>query len=383
MHVLVAGPSLRAISGVSTHVNLLLVAPWSDVSDDALTLTHFQVGSEGRNEGPAGRIARLLLSPWQLAACLVARRIDILHLNTSLDPKPYWRDAAYLGVARLLGRRVVLQIHGGRLPHELFAGRPWSAGLLRRVLRAADTVVALGQQEWRALRDFAPQARVELIPHAVAAVPAEAMAARSMAASELQLLFLGRLDAAKGLYELVDAVDLLVRGGRQMRLVIAGEGPEEAGLRSRIADLKLQPRVELTGARFGVDKQTLLSQAHVFVLPSYREGLPYALLEAMAAGMAPVVSSVGAVPDVVGYGEHGLLVAPRNIGQLVYALARLYDDRGLLARLGAAARARIAERYGLERFARSFARVYRQAGRPSRRRGDKPAIGPTASDPRV
>ena len=204
-----------------------------------------------------------------------------------------------------------------------------------------------------------------------------------MAASELQLLFLGRLDAAKGLYELLDAVGLLVRGGRQMRLVIAGDGPEEAGLRSRIADLKLQPRVELAGARFGVDKQTLLSQAHVFVLPSYSEGLPYALLEAMAAGVAPVVSSVGAVPDVVGYGEHGLLVAPRNIGQLVYALARLHDDRGLLARLGAAARARIAERYGLERFARSFARVYRQAGRPSRRRGDKPTIGPTASDSRV
>jgi glycosyltransferase involved in cell wall biosynthesis len=383
MRVLVAGPALHAISGVSTHVNLLLVAPWSDVSDDALTLTHFQVGSEGRNEGPAGRIARLMLSPWQLAACLVARRIDILHLNTSLDPKAYWRDVAYLGIARLLGRRVVLQIHGGKLAHELFAGRPRSAALLRRVLRAANTVVALGKQEWLALRNFAPQARVELIPHAVAVVPPGALAARSMAAPELQLLFLGRLDAAKGLYELLDAVDLLVRGGRPMRLVIAGDGPEEARLRSRIAELKLQPRVELAGARFGVDKQALLSQAHVFVLPSYSEGLPYALLEAMAAGMVPVVSAVGAVPDVVGYGEEGLLVAPRSIGQLVYALARLHDDRRLLARMGAAARARIEERFGLERFARSFACVYRQAGRASRRRGDQPTIGPTASDPRV
>ena len=383
MHVLVAGPSLRAISGVSTHVNLLLVAPWSDAGDGALTLTHFQVGSEGRNEGPAARIARLVLSPWQLAACLVARRIDILHLNTSLDPKPYWRDVAYLGVARLLGRRVVLQIHGGKLAHELFAGRPWSAALLRRVLRAADTVVALGKQECQALRAFEPQARVERIPHAVAALPAEALAVRSMAAPELQLLFLGRLDAAKGLYELLDAVDLLVRAGRQTRLVIAGDGPEEARLRSRIADLKLQARVELAGPRFGADKQALLSQAHVFVLPSYREGLPYALLEAMAAGMAPVVSAVGAVPDVVGHGEHGLLVAPQSTDQLVDALARLHNDRGLLARLGAAARARIEERFGLAQFARSFARVYRQAGRPSRRRGEKPAVGPTASDPRV
>jgi glycosyltransferase involved in cell wall biosynthesis len=381
MRILVAGPSLHAISGVSTHVNLLLGAPWPDVGADELTLTHFQVGSEGRNEGPAARIARLLLSPWQLAACLVARRIDILHLNTSLDLKPCWRDTAYLGVARLLGRRVVLQIHGGRLTHELLAGRPWWAALLRRVLRAADTVVALGKQEWQALRNFAPQARVELIPHAVAAVPAEALAARSMAAPELQLLFLGRLDAAKGLYVLLDALDVLVRGGRQVRLLIAGVGPEEARLRSRIADLKLQPRVELVGARFGVDRQALWSRAHVFVLPSDHEGLPYALLEAMAAGMVPVVSAVGAVPDVVGHGEHGLLVAPKSIGQLVDSLAQLHDDRRLLARLGAAARARIEERFGLEPFARSFARVYRQAGCRSDR-PEQPAIGPTASDPR-
>jgi glycosyltransferase involved in cell wall biosynthesis len=383
MRVLVSGPSLRAISGVSTHVNLLLLTPWSDVSDEELTLTHFQVGSEGRTEGHAARIARLFLSPWQLATCLVARRIDILHLNTTLDAKAYWRDAVYLGVARLLGRRVILQIHGGRLAHELFVGRPSLATLLRRVLRAADPVVALGRDEWQALREFAPQARVELIPHAVVALPAEALAARCAKARELQLLFLGRLDAAKGLYELLDAVNLLLRAGRRMRLMIVGDGREAPGLRSRIAELGLYPRVELLGARFGADKQALLSQAHVFVLPTYGEGLPYALLEAMAAGMVPVVSAVGAVPDVITDGEHGLLVTPRCTAQLADALARLDDDRVLLARLGAAARERIEKRFGLEQFTRSFARLYRQPARPSRLAGGKPAIGPTASHPRV
>jgi glycosyltransferase involved in cell wall biosynthesis len=383
MRVLVSGPSLRAISGVSTHVDLLLRAPWSDVSDEELTLTHFQVGSEGRNEGRGARIGRLILSPWQLAARLLTRRIDVLHLNTTLDAKATWRDGAYLVVARLLGRRVILQIHGGKLAHELFAGRATPAALLRRVLRAADAVVALGKQEWQALRDFEPRARVELIPHAVVAPPAEALAARSAKAPQLQLLFLGRLDPAKGLYELLDAVNLLVRAGRQMRLVIAGDGPEAPGLRSRIADLGLQHRVELPGARFGGDKMVLLSQAHVFVLPSYSEGLPYALLEAMAAGVVPVVSAVGAVPDVVTDGEQGLLVTPQRTAQLIDALTRLDDDRALLARFGAAARACIEERFGLEQFARSFARLYRHRAPPSRLGGGKPAIGPATSNSRV
>ena len=383
MRVLVSGPSLRAISGVSTHVDLLLRAPWSDVGDEELTLSHFQVGSEGRSEGPGARIGRLFLSPWQLAVRLLTRRIDVLHLNTTLDAKATWRDGAYLVVARLLGRRVLLQIHGGKLAHELFAGQPTRAALLRRVLRAADAVVALGKQEWQALRDFEPRARVELIPHAVVAPPAEALAARSARAPQLQLLFLGRLHSPKGLYELLDAVNRLVRAGRQMQLVIAGDGPEAPRLRSRIADLGLQPRVELLGARFGVDKMALLSQAHVFVLPSWSEGLPYALLEAMAAGVVPVVSAVGAVPDVVIDGEHGLLVTPQRMTQLVNALARLDDDRALLARLGAGARARIEERFGLQQFTRSFARLYRHPGRSYRLRGGKPAIGPKPSDSRV
>jgi len=379
MRVLLAGPALGAISGVSTHVNLLLAAPWSSVGENALDLTHFQIGSEGREESAAGRLLRLLASPLALGACLVTRRIDVLHLNTSLNSKAYWRDVVYLGVARLLRRRVILQIHGGSLPHEFFAGRRWATALFRRVLRAADAVVALGKPEWQAFRDFVPDVRVHLIPNAVVLASASASVGDSEQAG-LRLLFLGRLDAAKGLFELLEAVAVLVRSGRLIRLLIAGSGSEEATLRARVEAHGLHPQVEFTGARFGADKQALLQWAQVFVLPSHAEGLPYALLEAMAAGIVPVVSAVGSVPDVVGDLEHGLLVTPHRVDELVAALARLDDDRALLARLGVAARARIIERFGLEQFARSFARLYRQVDCDSRTSGNHPAVVSTESD---
>ncbi len=382
MRVLLAGPALGAISGVSTHVNLLLAAPWSSVGEGALHLTHFQVGSQGREESSPGRLLRLLASPFVLGACLVTRRIDILHLNTSLNAKAYWRDVVYVGVARLLRRRVILQIHGGSLPHEFFAGRRLANAFFRRVLRDADAVVALGKVEWQAFRDFVPDVRVHLIPNAVAPASTSASVGNPEQAG-LRLLFLGRLDAAKGLFELLEAVAVLVRSGRLMCLLIAGTGAEEAALRARVDALGLHSQVELVGARFGADKQALLQWAQVFVLPSHAEGLPYALLEAMAAGIAPVVSAVGSVPDVVSDQEHGLLVMPHRVDQLVVALARLDDDRALLSRLGVAARARISERFGMEQFARSFARLYRQVDCASRTGGSHPAVASPKSDSKV
>jgi hypothetical protein len=115
---LVLGPHLEAVSGVSTHVRLLLASP---LAAD-FRLVHFQVGSEGRREGPLGRALRLALSPFRLAVAIVARNAAVVHINTSLNARAYWRDLAYLAVARLCGARVVYQVHGGALPRRFCRG---------------------------------------------------------------------------------------------------------------------------------------------------------------------------------------------------------------------------------------------------------------------
>ena len=94
------------------------------------------------------------------------------------------------------------------------------------------------------------------------------------------------------------------------------------------------------------------------MLASYSEGLPYALLEAMAAGVVPIVTPVGAIPDVVGDGEHGLLVAPADAVAVAAALERLSVNRKDLERMSAACRARIAAAYSIDRVARDFTQLY-------------------------
>src|SRR4029079_8059166 len=91
-----------------------------------------------------------------------------------------------------------------------------------------------------------------------------------------------------------------------------GGGAGEAGLRRYGQALGIASRVSFAGGVFGADKVSLFAQAEVFILPSYSEGLPYALLEAMAAGIPVVATPVGAIPDVISHGTHGFLVPPRD-----------------------------------------------------------------------
>lgn len=358
--VLLLGPLRSAVSGVSTHLNLL----FGSALAGRFRLVQFQVGSAGRVETLAGRLARLAASPFRLAAAIARDKVRIVHVNTSLDAKAYWRDLVYVLVAKLCGARVLYQVHGGSV--AAFCGeRGPLAAATRRVLAATfgwpDVVVVISQVEYDAVRALAPRQRVVLLPNGT---DVEALAGRrravALSGAPLHLLYIGRLVHTKGLYESLEAMARLRAAGVDARLAIAGSGPEEAGLRRRVARLGLEERVSLVGPAFGERKQALFAQAQVLLLPSYhREGLPYALLEGMAAGAVPIVTRVGAIPDVVQPGVHGLFVPPRDAEAIAAAVHALAADREMLGRMSEAARERVAASYSVQRLASDFTALYR------------------------
>jgi glycosyltransferase involved in cell wall biosynthesis len=356
--VLVLGPSREAISGVSTHVNMLF--------DSALarqfSLVHFQVGSEGRAETRLRRVARLAASPFLLARAVVDLGAQIVHLNTTLDARAYWRDLAYLIVAKLCGVRVVYQVHGGALPRDFFRN-PLLTALLKAVLRWPEVVVVLAESELRAYEAFVPGRNVVMLPNgidcAAYAVPRRPLAS---AGTPLNLIYLGRLATGKGLPETLQALRLARAHGVSARLVIAGSGPEERSLRDLAGKLGLKQDVTFVGPSYGADKVKLFAGADVMLLPSYSEGLPYALLEAMAAGVVPIVTRVGAMPDVITEGIHGMLVPPRDAGAIARAIVALGEDRARLGRMSTACCRRVADGYSIGRVAADFAGLYSGLG---------------------
>ena len=253
---------------------------------------------------------------------------------------------------------MVYQVHGGTL-----RDMPARA-LMRSALGWPDIIVVLSRSELDAMREMVAPQSVVLVPNAIDCASFMRQApASTQARTRLKLLHIGRLIRVKGIFEMVQALAAARRRGVGASLVIAGDGPDLPALKSLVDELDLGAEVTFAGPAFGTRKLGLLGEADVLLLPTYhREGLPYALLEAMAAGLVPVATRVGAIPDVATEGVHALFVPPRDPEAIARAIALLAADRGRLARMSVACRERVAACYSIERLADDFTAIYGKLG---------------------
>jgi len=352
--IVLFSPSLNAVSGVSTHVRILFASDLAREYD----LLHFQVGSEGRRENALQKLTRFTLSPLHLALFLLRTGAQVVHMNASLDPKSYWRDLAYSIVARLLGRRVVNQIHGGAMPQDFFRGNACLTWILRRFLVSSDAVTVLSSGALTAYRAFDSRIKVHLVPNAIDPAGLADQMRSYNTDRPLKLVYVGRLVRSKGLFEIIEALMELKRAGREFRFSMAGLGQDQGELMAALERAGFGDSVQFLGGVFAAEKRRLWLESDLFVFPSYMEGLPYSLLEAMAAGCVPITTPVAAIPDVMRDGEHGLFVPAKDAGALAIAVATLDDDRERLIRLAKAARGRVLERYTVARLAEDFRELY-------------------------
>jgi len=219
----------------------------------------------------------------------------------------------------------------------------------------ADTAVALG----------VPRARVTVIPNGVdverfAAAEADASVRRENGTPVVGSV--GCLAARKDYPTLLAALALLDGRGRSFRAVIVGEGKERVALERQVEQLGLAERVRFLGERPDVER--LLPGMDVFVLSSREEGIPNALLEAMAAARPAVATAVGGTPEVMQDGQTGWLVPPRDPAALARALETVLADPAEAARRGAAAQRYARERLSIQSMVERHQGFYeRAAGR--------------------
>lgn len=178
-----------------------------------------------------------------------------------------------------------------------------------------------------------------------------------LAGSDILVGAVGRLDGQKGHSVLIEAVSKL-KTRYPVRCVIIGEGPKRAALEAQVRRLALEKHVWLLGERDDVTEW--LSSFDLFALPSLWEGLPNALLEAMALGLPVAASAVDGVPELIQDGQNGALVPPRDPVALAKKLAELASDPALRSRLGSAAKITVAERFSLPQMLSAYEAAYRQ-----------------------
>jgi glycosyltransferase involved in cell wall biosynthesis len=180
-----------------------------------------------------------------------------------------------------------------------------------------------------------------------------------MTGDECVVLAVGRLSREKAHIDLVTALDHLRHTSEiNVRLIIAGDGPERQRIECAAHSLGVNDRLTLVGqvSNIGV----YYAMADALVLPSHSEGSPNVLLEAMAAGVPVVATAVGGVPEIVTHSENALLVSPHDPRAMAAAIGRILIDRQLAGKLAANAYASIVSRHSPERRLRSLVEIYRQ-----------------------
>jgi len=273
----------------------------------------------------------------RVAALLARRRADMLWVHVSADFS-FRRKTVVVALARLFRTPCLLHVHGSDVEVWYRGASAPERAVVRAVLRAADLVVALTPTWERRLHDMT-RCRTMAIMNPVA-IPPEAPDAERRAG---RVVSLGRLGERKGSKVLVEAIALLARDGLDATLVLAGDGDRE-GVEAHARSLGAGERVEIRSWIGADEVARLLDSASAFALPSREEGLPVALLEAMAHGLPAVVTPVGGIPDLVRDGEHGRMVRPDDPPGLAAALRELLEDPGAARRMGRAGRAEVERR---------------------------------------
>lgn len=276
----------------------------------------------------------------ELENAIRENKVDVVHITTS-GQMAIVRDIAMLKIAKKYGIHSVYHIRFGRIPEiALKNNREWK--LIHKAMRIADQVIAIDHKTENAIHEFAPEVNVCYVPN-----PFDMAKVSGIQKAELRkvVIFIGWVVKTKGIEELLQAWGRVQNRFNDWILRIVGPYSEDylTYLKAKFS----QDQVVFEGEKKHDDVLSMLSQASIFTLPSYTEGFPNAVLEAMAFEKPIIATDVGAIPDMLQ--GCGMVIQKENVDALENALVKLLEDVELRESLGKAAKQKIEQEYSLER----------------------------------
>ena len=348
--LLVVAGGLGERGGIGRQISHLLGA-WArnPAAPQAITL-------DPRGGGPVWwTLLFLPCALWLMAWHRLTRRIRLIHVNVSSHAS-LARKAVVVLWSKLLRIPLVLHLHGSDfIPFVDDLPAP-----LRRAVatmfRAADRVIILGEP-WRRYLAEALHVAPERLALLYTATPRPERRHRPMDAGPCRLLFLGEIGERKGVPELLAALARPELRALHWQLTLAGAGEVER-FRRQAEEFGIGARTKFVGWLPPPAVATALDRTSCLVLPSHREGLPSAILEALARGLPIVSTSVGAIAEIVADEVSGLLVPAGDVAALASALQRVITDFPLRCRLAAGSAQGFGDQFEIENYAHSMLAIY-------------------------
>lgn len=352
LRILQVGPLAPPIGGMATVVQNLDEALQDRVK--ARVLNNVKTTRANRPLWK-GILAQLTLL-FRLTVVCISWCPHVVHIHTC-SYATFWRNCVDVLLVRTLGRKVILHVHGGLFYNFLNSLGTFKTIIVCGVFRLCNRVIVLGEEWRRILKPWVGDDRILVVPNGVALPEKEAQGN----SDKIEIVCLARYEPGKGQHDLIKAVAGMGNRG-PVRLVLLGD-EAEPGRREELETLAEKEGItdisEIPGPVTGERKEERLKKADIFCLPSYNEGLPMSMLEAMASGLPVVVTRVGAIPEFIHHDKDGLLIDPGDVEGLRMGLELLIEDPAKRKAIGMAGRALIQRKYSASHVADKFLLIYK------------------------
>lgn len=346
LRVLLISPKAPPYGGIGNWTNLLLA--WSSTNRNLLidhidTAVHWrEVTDHAIYKRIVGGLLQATIDIARIFVHCVINKPQVLHLTTS-GGLGTGRDIIILLLSRLLHLPSVCHIRFGRIP-QLADAKNIEWRLIFTAMRIASKVIAIDRETELALKPMLSKTKLNFLPNAIG------MTDYSLDSCQMQrtkrVLYLGHVIPTKGISELIDA--WVIIDNSAWELMIAGPC-EQSYVKELLAKVDMhRTPVHFVGQKSHDEAMALMMTAEIFVLPSYTEGFPNVILEAMSLGKPIIATNVGAIPDMLQYSKNescGVIIEPKNAQSLVSALRQLISTPDLRFALGKKAREKVEKDY--------------------------------------
>lgn len=281
---------------------------------------------------------------------MILNKPDIVHIHSSFGPS-FYRKMPFIYMACFRGVPVINHIHGAEFETFYLKASDRKKRRIRKVYGKCTMLIALSEEWKRNLESVVSPEKITVIEN-YCKIPD-----LSGTEKKKQILFLGEIGKRKGCYDIPEIYGRVLEKGERLPLIMAGDG-ELAEVKKLFEDRDLLESVSFPGWVRGADKNKCLKESGIFLFPSYYEGMPMAVLEAMAYGMAIVTTRVGGIPHLLEDGVNGYLCEPGDIEGLSKRLLELSKDGDKRRKMGERARQKAIEEYSMESHIKKLMDLY-------------------------
>jgi glycosyltransferase involved in cell wall biosynthesis len=354
MNIIITAPDLNSdknVSGISSVVNFII-----DKNQNH-NYIHFEIGKKDDENRGAKWLFKIIKNYFKWFYLLAITKNKMVHFNLPLDRRAVIRDCPLLILTKLFKVKTVVHIHGGAYLENDEIPK-WANILIKYTFSGKTPKIVLGQSEKEFLEQYFKCINVSVLPNSLPLDDAEIFTRVAQKKHHIKVLYLGRIRTDKGLAFTLSAFQILKEVyNLDFSFYMAGKGRDEKLYVNRFKEL-LADNFIFKGVVFGQEKVALLKECNVFILASYFEGLPMAILEAMSFGLVPITTNVGSIKYLVKDRINGLIVEKKSAKDIADAILTLNADVELMNTLSLNARKTIFTDFNPEKFIHDLNHIY-------------------------